>query len=824
MNTWTEGHMSVTFRQQGVGRRRARVVATLAVAATTFLAAARAEARSDTTMDPNSVLDVDAFDGPQFQQPADGRIRGYDFSVTVTEAGPVARAERVLVWLTPNSGQRLVGFKLRFDRTPGDVTYDIRGALLVDGSRIPLSDSLLTVRTGEHAFVASVPADAQDLQLELSAAGLAQTFSLTTMARSGTQPAALYRDPISPEVVRDDAGQRTLRLTRIGTKDRGSVVIRLDKARLSFFTPPDPVQPASDAGRAFLIVEGSTRASFRGTGFEAAQSLGGTAVTATLPDGSTLEAVRAGPESEGLLSGAYYFEVPADIEAVRVTVRPDTFEAWRTGEIGAVPARVRTEGAAAFDIEFTPGGAAKLPPPPKDAVLTPEAPGLSDPSNGEGASGRRPAPALLVLVLVFLVASAGLYLRRRRTPAERRRPKPAAAAAHAADEAGEPKPAADMHGQALTALREAIDNEQTEVVVLDRGAATKIADQAYSERVRYVPYEAALAREIEAAHLAAAQAAASAAEDGLNGGRHRVFVLMPGPAGEDVVDLTRKLASGNVDVQLCVVDSPAAAVPEAGGGRAAEPSATVAPPEVATAGSNGHGAGVAVELLGPYRISVDGAVVGSGLRKKARELLALLALRPEGVTAEAAIDALWPSSGPEKSADFRQALTNLRSVLRADGDPVVVRVGARYQLVRAKVALDVAAFEEAVQAARGTPGAAERAAEVYRGELAEGEDYPWAEADRERLRRAVLDSLAHSVEQCRSAGDLAGAAAALERAVGIERYSDPLYCELMVVYRRQGREDAVRRTYERLRAALHEIDATPDPRTTALVRETTAHF
>lgn len=800
------------------------MVATLAVAATTFLAAAPAEARSDTTMDPNTVLDVDAFDSPQFRQAVDGRIRGYDFSVTVTEAGPVARAERVRIWLTPNSGQRLVGFKLRFDRTPGDVTHDIRAALLVDGSRIPLSDSLLTVRTGDHAFVASVPASAEDLQLELSAAGLAQTFSLTTMARSGTQPAALYRDPISPEVVRDNAAQRTLRLTRIGTKDRGSVVIHLDRARLSFFTPPDPVQPASDAGRAFLIVEGSTRASSRGTDFEAAQSLGGATVTATLPDGSTLEAMRAGPEGEGLLSGAYYFEVPADIEAVRVTVRPDTFEAWRTAEIGAVPAPVRAEGAAAFDIEFTPGGAAKLPPPPKDAVVTPEAPGLSDPSNGEGASGRRPAPALLVLmlVLVLVVASAGLYLRRRRTPTERRLPKTAASAA--ADEASEPKPGADMHGQALAALREAIDNERTEVVVLDRGAATRIADQAYSERVRYVPNEAALVPEVEAAHLGAAQAAAAEAEEGLNGGRHRVFVLVPGPAGEDVVDLTRKLASGNVDVQLCVVDGPGTAVPDLASVRNAESAAEVAPSDVATAGSSGPGAGVAVELLGPYRISVDGAVVGSGLRKKARELLALLALRPEGVTAEAAIDALWPSSGPEKSADLRQALTNLRSVLRADGHPVVVRLGTRYQLLRTKVALDVAAFEDAVPAARaGSPGAAERAAELYRGELAEGEDYPWAGADRERLRRAVLDSLAHSVERCRSAGDLAGAAAALDRAVGIDRYSEPLYCELMVVYRQQGREDAVRRTYERLRAALDEINARPDPRTTALLRETTAH-
>jgi hypothetical protein len=39
----------------------------------------------------------------------------------------------------------------------------------------------------------------------------------------------------------------------------------------------------------------------------------------------------------------------------------------------------------------------------------------------------------------------------------------------------------------------------------------------------------------------------------------------------------------------------------------------------------------------------------------------------------------------------------------------------------------------------------------------------------------------------------------------------------MALHRRQGREDAVRRTYARVEGALAEIGVTPEPRTTALL-------
>ena len=53
-----------------------------------------------------------------------------------------------------------------------------------------------------------------------------------------------------------------------------------------------------------------------------------------------------------------------------------------------------------------------------------------------------------------------------------------------------------------------------------------------------------------------------------------------------------------------------------------------------------------VRVLGPYRVSAWGEPVATGLRGRARALLAWYLLRPEGATSDAAVDALWPGTRP----------------------------------------------------------------------------------------------------------------------------------------------------------------------------------
>jgi hypothetical protein len=63
---------------------------------------------------------------------------------------------------------------------------------------------------------------------------------------------------------------------------------------------------------------------------------------------------------------------------------------------------------------------------------------------------------------------------------------------------------------------------------------------------------------------------------------------------------------------------------------------------------------IRVEILDPLRITARGQEIRGGLRK-ARELLAFLAVHPDGVTGEAISEALWPESPPGRGATLRCA-------------------------------------------------------------------------------------------------------------------------------------------------------------------------
>jgi hypothetical protein len=60
---------------------------------------------------------------------------------------------------------------------------------------------------------------------------------------------------------------------------------------------------------------------------------------------------------------------------------------------------------------------------------------------------------------------------------------------------------------------------------------------------------------------------------------------------------------------------------------------------------------IQVEVLGPRRIVAFGEVIESGLRSSAYELLAWYLLRPDGASAESAIEALWPNESAQRGRE-----------------------------------------------------------------------------------------------------------------------------------------------------------------------------
>ena len=121
-----------------------------------------------------------------------------------------------------------------------------------------------------------------------------------------------------------------------------------------------------------------------------------------------------------------------------------------------------------------------------------------------------------------------------------------------------------------------------------------------------------------------------------------------------------------------------------------------------------------MEVLGALRITAAGPGDQGGLRK-ARELLAFLAVHPGGASGEAISEALWPEAPPGHGARQRSlALRKLRDLLRAatglPGPMFVVLAAERYRLDPALIATDVADFQAALDAARHAPDDAARLA------------------------------------------------------------------------------------------------------------------
>ena len=156
---------------------------------------------------------------------------------------------------------------------------------------------------------------------------------------------------------------------------------------------------------------------------------------------------------------------------------------------------------------------------------------------------------------------------------------------------------------------------------------------------------------------------------------------------------------------------------------------------------------VDIDLLGRFSVALDGRPVPDDAwrRRSAAALVKLLALQPgRRLHREQLMDLLWPDLLVAQAAPrLHKAAHYARAALGGPGS--VVLSGEVVALFPdAQVCLDVERFEEAASAyrARGDPSCAERAIELYRGDLLPDDTYePWSDEDRERLRLCYLDVL-----------------------------------------------------------------------------------
>jgi DNA-binding SARP family transcriptional activator len=238
---------------------------------------------------------------------------------------------------------------------------------------------------------------------------------------------------------------------------------------------------------------------------------------------------------------------------------------------------------------------------------------------------------------------------------------------------------------------------------------------------------------------------------------------------------------------------------------------------------------VRLSVLGPLQLAVTGELISKGLRRKAAELLAYLTVHADGATSETILEALWPETPPERAAPILHACTtNIRQVLRAaTGAPeagFIARVAEHLRLDPRLIDVDLWRFQTALgHAADAADDQTRRtdlegAAELWRGDFAEGTDAVWIEEVRETLRRDAVDTLTRLAELCEQ-GDPEQGLAALERAITIDRYQESLYRRIMRIQASLNRPDAARRTYQLLESRLTELEVEPDETTSQLLHE-----
>ena len=219
-------------------------------------------------------------------------------------------------------------------------------------------------------------------------------------------------------------------------------------------------------------------------------------------------------------------------------------------------------------------------------------------------------------------------------------------------------------------------------------------------------------------------------------------------------------------------------------------------------------------MLGPLQITAAGREIGTGLRK-ARELLAFLAVHgADGATGEAISEALWPGMPPghgtrQRNIALRKARDLLRTATGLTTPMWITLTAGRYRLDPALTGTDLQQFQAALEAARTARddqarlAALRQAVACYRGPLADGAGYDWAEPYAETARRRALDAWARIAEILQPS-DPDQALSALEAALGHDPYNEYTYQQIMRLQAAAGRPDAVRRTLALLETRLAE--------------------
>ncbi|HET9222783.1 MAG TPA: BTAD domain-containing putative transcriptional regulator, partial [Roseiflexaceae bacterium] len=249
---------------------------------------------------------------------------------------------------------------------------------------------------------------------------------------------------------------------------------------------------------------------------------------------------------------------------------------------------------------------------------------------------------------------------------------------------------------------------------------------------------------------------------------------------------------------------------------------------------------IAISLLGPFAVTIDGALVTTFAYTKVRALLAYLAVEPGRAHSRAQLATLlWPDQ-PDRTArgSLSQALTTLRNALgdKTAERPVLLADSQSIQLdPDSAIEVDVSQFLDLLRACdshahhswRTCAACADRlqqAMALYRSHfladfcITDSEVFEeWAALRREHLLQRALSTLERLAERAQWRGAYPEALTYAQRQVAIEPLLEDRQRALMRLLALNGERAAAVAQYKQLHSLLaQELGAEPEEATTRL--------
>ena len=208
-----------------------------------------------------------------------------------------------------------------------------------------------------------------------------------------------------------------------------------------------------------------------------------------------------------------------------------------------------------------------------------------------------------------------------------------------------------------------------------------------------------------------------------------------------------------------------------------------------------------ISLLGPLRLEVDGVELLPPSSRRARLLLAMLALERRSHSREALAARLWPDVLDESArVSLRTALVRLRSAIGPEADRFLDASRDSVALAGPdEVWTDVGELDRRLRA-----GEVEPALELCGEELLTGLEDDWVYERRDELRQRLFDAVGRRAAEVEAAGDLEAAIRLTRRQTELDALAEGAHRDLIRRLAASGDRAAALAVYEKVAHRLRE--------------------